>query len=193
MHPMPDHVKEDGRVIKTQWIIFIVAFILPILLFPLVDEHHAKSVGKMVDMLFITGTILLAVKLAREGWDLAAAGYTVLGIGWGILFAAIDFQDLHMDMEVRASAGYFFLPSMILIAYYKTFPWWIKGLTIWCIVPFAIALLLQEFNTAEPSAVGFWVLMGFNSFHLTSLFWAFFFYRRFRKQKKSGQPIPAAE
>ena len=120
----PNHEKEDLYVVRWQLIFFSTALILPFIVFPLVSsEKLPEVIGKVNDMLFVSGTILLAVKLAREGWDMAAAGYTILGIGWGILFAAIDFQSLQLDTEVRTSAAYFFLPSMILICYYKPFPW----------------------------------------------------------------------
>ncbi|MBL7702099.1 MAG: hypothetical protein JNM14_07600 [Ferruginibacter sp.] len=184
----PDHVAEDLHVVRWQLIFFTTALVLPFIIFPLVhSEKLPEIIGKINDMLFVSGSILLAVKLAREGWDMAAAGYTILGIGWGILFAAIDFQSLHLDTEVRTSAAYFFLPSMILICFYKPFPWWIKVLTIACIIPFFVALLLQNNSEAHERPVHTWVLIGFNVFHLTSLFWGIFFFRQHKKQYKKNK------
>lgn len=181
----PDSAIEDGHVVKWQLIFFATALVLPFIVLPLSNaEKLPETIGKILDMLFVSGCILLAVKLAREGWDMAAAGYTILGIGWGILFAAIDFQRLELDQEVRTSAAYFFLPSMVLICFYKPFPWWIKALTIACIIPFLVALLLQKTEAASETRVMYWVMAGFNLFHLTSLFWGIFFYRQYRKNQK---------
>ncbi len=181
----PNHVTEDLNVVRWQLIFFTTALILPFLIMPFSDSGKMpENIGKINDMLFVSGTILLAVKLAREGWDMAAAGYTILGIGWGILFAAIDFQSLQLDTEVRTSAAYFFLPSMILICYYKPFPWWIKVSTIACIIPFLIALILQQNAVGHETRVHTWVLIGFNIFHLTSLFWGIFFWRKHKKEFK---------
>lgn len=179
----PNHIKEDFHVVRWQLIFFTTALVLPFIIFPFFNsEKLPETIGKINDMLFVSGTILLAVKLAREGWDMAAAGYTILGIGWGILFAAIDFQSLNLDTEVRTSAAYFFLPSMTLICFYRPFPWWIKALTISCIIPFFIALFLQLNTHGHEKLVHRWVLIGFNLFHLTSLFWGIFFFRQHKKK-----------
>lgn len=175
----PNHATEDLNVVRWQLLFFTAALILPFIISPFVNSGKLpETVGKINDMLFVSGTILLAVKLAREGWDMAAAGYTILGIGWGVLFAAIDFQSLHLDTEVRTSAAYFFLPSMVLICYYKPFPWWLKFLTIACIIPFFIALILQQTSERYEKLVHTWVLIGFNVFHLTSFLWGIFFFRQ---------------
>ena len=181
---MPNHIKEDGLVVKWQLSIFVIAFILANFVAPFLPKISSEMVFKMVDMLFICGTILLAFKLAREGWDMAAAGFTILGIGWGIIFAAMDFQHFELDMEVRTSAAYFFIPCMILIAYYRPFSWWIKLITIWCMVPFVISLLMQKLNPHNEKTIEIWLLAGFTSFHITSLIWGGFFYRQYRKQIK---------
>jgi hypothetical protein len=182
---MTHHEREDGLIVKSVLIIFSLAFLLPYALMKM-HNHHIEEMGfKMVDMLFICGTILLAIKLAREGWDMAAAGFTILGIGWGIIFAAKDFELLKMDHEVRTSAAYFFLPCMIFIAFYRPFPWWLKLLTLWCFVPFTIALVFFKTGAGNEKLVMGWMEGGFGSFHLTSLIWAIFFYRQWRKQRKT--------
>ena len=180
----PDHIKEDGLVVKWQLLIFSLAFILSNFIGPFLPITPAEMVFKFVDMLFICGTILLAVKLAREGWDMAAAGFTILGIGWGVIFAALDFQHLEIDMEVRTSAAYFFLPCMILIAQYKPFPWWLKLLTLLCMVPFVVSLFVQKISPHSEKPLIQWLLTGFGIFHLTSLLWGIFFYRQYKRQVK---------
>lgn len=180
------HQREDALLVRSQLFIFTLAFILPFIASQL-PEKTGEPIFKTVDMLFICGTILLSVKLAREGWDMAAAGFVILGIGWGILFAAMDFAHLHMDMEVRTSAAYFFVPCMLLIACYRPFPWWLKLLTIWCMVPFVIALVLQKTNPHNEALIRNWLILGgFNSFHTVSLIWAIFFYRQWKKQHRAA-------
>jgi len=180
----PDHINEDGLVVKWQLIIFSLAFILGFFVGPVLPKTPSEMVFKMVDMLFICGTILLAVKLAREGWDLAVTGFTILGIGWGVIFAALDFQHLEIDMEIRTSAAYFFLPCMILIAHYKPFPTWLKLITVWCMVPFIISLFVQKINPHNEKLLMTWLIWGFNSFHVVSLIWGIFFYRQYKKEQK---------
>ena len=179
----PNHEKEDHFIVRWQLIFFSIALLTPFIIFPFSHSHKTgEIIAKIIDMLFVSGTILLAVKLAREGWDMAAAGYTILGIGWGVLFAALDFESLQLDLEVRTSAAYFFLPSMILICFYRPFPWWIKAATICCIIPFFIALLFQKSGDGYENLVGNLVMIGFNLFHLTSLLWGIFFLWQHKKQ-----------
>lgn len=182
---MSHHEREDGLIVRATLIIFGLAFILP---YPLMQlhNHQAEEIGfKMVDMLFICGSILLAIKLAREGWDMAAAGFTILGIGWGVIFAAKDFQHLNMDLEVRTSAAYFFIPCMIFIALYRPFPWWIKLLTIWCLVPFTAGLISYKiFPKNEDQTINL-LELSFLSFHTTSLILSIFYYWQWRKQVKA--------
>ncbi len=180
----PDHQLEDGQVVKWQLLIFSVAFILGNFVGPFLPHTPGEMVFKFVDMLFICGTILLAIKLAREGWDLAAAGFTILGIGWGILFAALDFERLEIDMEVRTSAAYFFIPCMSLIACYRPFPRWLKLSTLACMIPFVVSLLLQKAEQRQESAIILWINGGFGFFHLVSMFWAFHFYKQYKRHLK---------
>ncbi len=145
--------------------------------------------GKIIDMLFITGTILLAIKMARDGWDLAAAGYTVLGIGWGVIFAAIDFHHFDLDQDVRTSAAYFFIPSMMLIATYRPFPRWLKWLTLWCIVPFTVSLFSFLTAPEKPENLLNWLSIGFLSFHITGVLWGYYFFRKLRLEIRKGKTL----
>ncbi len=187
----PDHIREDGLLVKWQLLIFSLAFVLGNFVGPFLPKTPSDMVFKMVDMFFICGSILLAIKLAREGWDMAASGFTILGIGWGIIFAAMDFEHLKIDMEVRTSAAYFFIPSMIMIAYYKPFPLWLKLLTLWCMVPFTVSLFVQKLYPHDEKLLMQWVLGGFGSFHFLSLIWSIFFYRQYRKQFKASAKTQA--
>jgi hypothetical protein len=46
--------------------------------------------------------ILVAMKMAREEWDMAAAGYTLLSIAWGVFFLAKDFQEQTVGDDILA-------------------------------------------------------------------------------------------
>ncbi len=181
----PDHLKEDELVVKWQLAIFSLALLLAWFVGPLVPKIWSEVVYKIVDMLFVCGTILLAVKLAREGWDMAAAGYTILGIGWGIFFAANDFNHLHIDMEIRTSAAYFLMPCMSLLLFYKPFPLWLKILTLCSMLPYVISLILFKIDEHYEKTASLWLELGFGLFHLTSVFWGVFFYRQHLKFKKN--------
>lgn len=64
-----DHHKQNRLVVIWQLIIFALAFLLGTFTKLLLPGIPSEILFKFVDVLFISGTILLAVKLAREGWD----------------------------------------------------------------------------------------------------------------------------
>ncbi len=176
---MTPHERADRYVVPAQLICFIITFIVAIVS----AFFRPPFIIKIHETFFATGAILLAIKLAREGWDMAAAGYTIFAIGWGVLFAGVDFYGEGVSDHIMSSSGYFFFPSFILIAFYQPFPKWIKIFTLWCAVPFTINLVLFNLNHNNPG-LGSWSAIGFGSYHLLSLYWGFFFYRQYRKTKK---------
>ena len=81
---MSHHEKTDKQVVITQLICFLLASVIGFTA-DLFDKEGREVIYKFVDAIFIIGTILVAMKLAREGWDMAAAGYTLLSIAWGVV------------------------------------------------------------------------------------------------------------
>lgn len=86
------HEKSDKQVIIAQLICFLLATILGFS-DDLFGAGFQQIIYKFVDAIFITGTVLVAMKLAREGWDMPAAGYTLLSIAWGVFFWPKTFRN----------------------------------------------------------------------------------------------------
>jgi len=175
--------REEKLLIPFQLICFIISFLIGIF-FNFFPEAIAEKLLKTNVAFFITGIILLAVKVAREGWDMAAAGYTLLAIGWGVFFASLDFSDQKVGAHIFASAFYFILPSTILISMYKPFHWWIKALLLWCNFPFF--MVLATVPKDESLSQSGWVSLGFASLHITSIIFGIFFFIHYLRAKKAG-------
>lgn len=177
---------EEKLLIPIQLICFLMSFLVGIF-FDFFSEPVSEKLLKINVAFFVTGIILLAMKMAREGWDMAAAGYTMLAIGWGAFFASLDFSDQKVGAHIFASAFYFILPSTILISMYKPFPWWIKLLLLWCNIPFYMVLLtVTKGNDLSGSG---WVSLGFASLHITSIIYGVFFFIRYRSARKVKMEI----
>src|ERR1019366_6812266 len=114
---MTHHAKTDKEVVYIQLICFLLASLLGFT-GDIFGSDGKQIAYKFTDAIFITGMILVAMKMAREGWDMAAGGYTLLSIAWGVFFLAKDFQEQTVGDDILASSFYFLLPSMILIAFY---------------------------------------------------------------------------
>ena len=147
------------------------------------DKEGREVLYKFVDAIFITGTILVAIKLAREGWDMAAAGYTLLSIAWGVFFLAKDFQEQTVRVDILASSFYFLLPSMILITFYTPFNLTIKAIGLLTILPSLIGLVYIKTDAAKADYL-LWRKISYQAVHITSLFWGFFFVWQYRKATK---------
>ncbi|NJK93705.1 MAG: hypothetical protein HC905_01175 [Bacteroidales bacterium] len=136
--------------------------------------------------MLITGTILLAMKFARDGWDIPAAGFTLLSIAWGVFFLAKDFHEQEVGEDIFSSAFYFLLPSMVLVTFYKPFPLLIKIISLVIITPSFIALIAVKSGISEES-YSIWRKINYQSIHVASLFWGFSFLNN--SKKKPLKPI----
>jgi len=127
------------------------------------------------------------MKLAREGWDMAAAGYTLLSIAWGVFFLAKDFQEQTVGIDILASSFHFLLPSMILITFYVPFPLSLKVIGLLTIVPPIIGLIFIKIDAAKADYL-LWRKISYQAVHITSLCWGFFFLWQYIKATKIVHP-----
>ena len=104
---MNQHAIADRQVIPAQFICFTLAGLSGLLGDVLLNRTATPIVFKFADAIFITGCILVAMKLARKGWDLPAAGYTVLSIAWGVFFLAKDFNNQEVGRDISGSVFIF--------------------------------------------------------------------------------------
>jgi hypothetical protein len=177
---MTRHELEDKRIVYAQLICFLLAFCMP-LLTSIIPEHRDAFYWKSADALVITGTVLLAIKSARDGWEMAAAGFTLISIAWGGYFIQHDFSN-ETSQGVLASSFYFFLPSMILISFYGPFKWWIRLLTILSVIPPFVVLILVSYKAKEET-IDLWRTTNFKFLHLTALFWGLAVFYNYRKHR----------
>ena len=87
---MSHHEKTDKQVVISQLICFLFASVIGFMADLFIKEGR--------DAIFITGTILVAIKLAREGWDMTAAGYTLLSIACGVFFWLRTFRNKQLGL-----------------------------------------------------------------------------------------------
>jgi hypothetical protein len=177
---MNQHTAADKQVIPAQLVFFIIASLFGFS-GDLLPGEFKLIMYKLADALFITGCIILAMMMARKGWDLPASGFTVLSIAWGVFFLAKDFRGHEIGNDIFASGFYFLLPSMILIAIYKPFPAIIKILTLITIFPSLLVLISMKTGTML-SYDDIIRKTGYQIIHIVSLVWGVYFYWKYRKE-----------
>ena len=177
---MNRHDIADQEVVPAQFLAFALACAL-VLFSSLFPSAFSGIAYKLADAVFITGCVLVAMKLARKGWDLPAAGYTVLSIAWGVFFLAKDFRRLDVGNDIFASAFYFLLPSLGLIVFYHPFPRWLKAFTLLGCVPSLLELIILK-SGRGGAYEDFIRTSGYRLIHLLSLTWGAFFYWQYRRE-----------
>jgi hypothetical protein len=174
------HAIADKQVVPAQLIFFIVASLFGFS-GDLLPGELKLILYKLADALFISGCIIIAMMMARKGWDLPASGYTVLSIAWGVFFLAKDFRGQEIGNDIFASAFYFLLPSMILIALYRPFPAIIRVLTLITIIPSLLVLVSLKTGTLL-SYDDIIRKAGYQIIHFVSLVWGIYFYWKYRRE-----------
>lgn len=138
-------------------------------------QHGMWELGGAV---FIAACTLTSFKLAREHWDIPAAGYTMLAIAFGVFYASNN------DVSLFASGVILFVPSMFLIAYYALFPIWLRMLGLVACVPFGI-ILFQQYTSVTPLKFNNLLFtISFVLIQLTGLAWGIYFWLLERRAEK---------
>ncbi len=178
---MNQHEIADRQVIPAQFICFTIAGLTGILGNAFLSRGVTIIAFKFADAIFVTGCILVAMKLARKGWDLPASGYTVLSIAWGVFFLSKDFASQEIGKDIFSSAFYFLLPSLTLIAFYRPFPIWIKGLTLTVMLPSLIRLIIVKLKfLVDYESIAH--QMNYVLIHVIGIVWGSYFYWTYRRE-----------
>lgn len=179
---MPTH-KADDHVVPAQLVCFSLSFLLLIQSL-IIYGPVTEVLVRVKDAMFITGTTLLSIKLARDGWEMPSAGFIILTIGWGVLFTASDNLGQKTGFNNLASAFYFVAPAMILVAFYKPFKLWVRLLLIINITPFLVSLGLKIADTKNDRII-YLSVINILFMHFISLIWSISFFVEHRRQKRS--------
>jgi hypothetical protein len=137
------------------WICFglLLSFLLSLAgsFFP--HQSFTQTLLYKIDGLFATCAFACLVsKAASEGYDLAAAGFTILAISQGLFLAHID-EPGHWKDESATTAVFFMIPSFIMITYYAKFPKWLHVAGIISTVPFLTLIVMNNIENYKPGPV----------------------------------------
>jgi len=180
---MPAH-KADDLVIPAQLICFVSSF-LCLIQSLFIHGPVTEVLVRIKDASFITGTSLVSIKLVRDGWEMAGAGFIILTIGWGVLFTASDNLGHQSGFNSLASAFYFIAPAMILMTFYKPFKLYIKILLLINITPFLVSLAFKIADIKGDSII-YLSVINILFMHIVSVIWSIHLFGEHRKQKQSA-------
>jgi hypothetical protein len=147
------------------------------------DRMPAESFGQAVSWQIGSGgaifaNVIAGIWLARRGEDLAAAGFTMLGIVYGVYFAAIVIE--HIEVRMAVAAVLLMIPAQILITFCRLFPIWVKVWGAIVCVLFAIEYV-NVVTGAVHSAVGPLQAASYISAQLLAVSWGIYFIKAARR------------
>ncbi len=141
-------------------------------------DSFAQAVSwQMASGSALTANVIAGIWLARRGDDLAAAGFTMLGIVYGVYFTSIVLE--HIDPRVGAAAVFLMVPAQILITFCRLFPIWIKvaGAIVCFIFLGEYIVVVTESHNVRP-----WQTASYLSAEILGVLWGGYFV----KAAKSG-------
>ena len=124
----------------------------------------------------ISANVIAGIWLARRGEDLAAAGFTMLGIVYGVYFASIVIE--HIDIRMGAAAVLLMIPAQILITFCRLFPIWVKVAGVLVCVLFIVSYITIVAGTAGP--IGGWQTCSYIAAEFLAVIWGVYFLKAAR-------------
>jgi hypothetical protein len=142
------------------------------------DESFGQALSwQLASGAALTANVIAGIWLARRGDDLAAAGYTMLGIVYALYFASIVIE--HIDVRVAVAGVFLMIPAQILITFCRLFPIWVKVAGAIVCVLFAGEYLVV---VTESHHVGGWQTASYLSAEILAVTWGVFFVRAARRE-----------
>jgi hypothetical protein len=144
---------------------------------------HSGSYGQALSWqvgsgLAITANVLIGVWLTRKGHDLAAAGFTIVGIVECVFFSSIVLTAL--DYRIMATGMLLTVPAMVLIAFCPFFPRWVRAAGLLMCV-----LFIVEYGSVAHGTHGDVDALQKASFiyqQTLGLIWSYYFWKEARTQ-----------
>lgn len=132
----------------------------------------------------IWANVLAGIWLARRGEDLAAAGFTMLAIVYGVYFTAIVVE--HVDMRAGAAAVLLMVPAQILITFCRLLPVWVKIAGVLVCVLFVIFYVTIVMGTHVPGDV--WQVTSYIGAQALGIAWAIYFLKTAKHERLAVSP-----
>ena len=143
----------------------------------------------------IAGLTVMGIKLADEKKVLPAAGFTMLAISFGTLFASIfeisqvvSLETYEKFYRIQTSGNFLYLPAMYLISAYEDFKKWIRYIGLVSSITLLIASFMFLFGSRDFKTLETISNIGFSIMFVTFFSWAYNVYINYKKvQNKMGK------
>ena len=131
------------------------------------------------DSMAIMASVLAGRQIGARGQNIAAAGFTLLAIAFGISFAASTFSSV--NEEKLATIILPLVPALILISFCRLFPLWLRIGSLAACIPFYFIYINVLENTYDPSNMS--NAIAYTGIQILGVLWSVFIFLDHTKQQ----------
>lgn len=172
--------KESRLLVRLLTIGYFANFIFGIVgsLFP-AESFWQMTCWQIGDSMAIMASVLASRQVGARGQNLAAAGFTMLAIAYGVSFASSSINAV--NEEKMATVLLPLVPAIFLISFCRLFPAWLRYISLLIFIPFFFMYLsviqgsYRDDNLANALA--------YTGIQFLGVCWAIFIWKDFKKPK----------
>lgn len=130
------------------------------------------------DSMAIMASVLASRQIGSRGQNIAAAGFVLLGIAYGVSFASSSINAV--NEEKMATVILPLVPALFLISFCRLFPYWLRMGSLLVCVPFFFMyknVIDGTYNHENLSNA-----LSYTGIQLLGILWTVFIYKDYKKQ-----------
>lgn len=172
-------------------ILMSIGFVMNLLLGMVGTTFPQESFWQMTcwqigDAWAIMASILASRYIGTKGWHVVPAGFTLLGIAYGVSFASSAFNAINEEKMAMVILPLF--PALLLISLGQFFPVWVRVLSALICIPFFF--LYHSVITGTYTFDSWANAMSYLGIQLAGVIWTYFIWRNY---KSALPPAPAVK
>ena len=172
--------KEGRLLVKLLAIGYFANFIFGIAgsFFP-AESFWQMTCWQIGDSMAIMASVLASRQVGSRGQNLAAAGFTMLAIAYGVSFASSSLDAV--NEEKMATVLLPLVPAIFLISFCRLFPAWLRYISWLVFIPFFFMYLNVINGTYRNDNLA--NALAYTGIQSLGVFWAVFIWKDFNKPK----------
>lgn len=142
------------------------------------NSYPQMTLWQVGDSMAIMASVLANRYIGSRGQNIAAAGFTLFGIAYGVSFASSAINAV--NEEKMATIILPLVPALFLISFCKIFPIWLRIGSLLVIVPFFF--MYKNVIQGSYSFDNLSNTLAYSGIQLLGVFWSIYIFKDFNKQ-----------
>ncbi|MBK8484455.1 MAG: hypothetical protein IPO78_06360 [Saprospiraceae bacterium] len=149
------------------------------------ESFWQMTCWQMGDAAAIMASVLASRYIGTKGFHIVPAGFTLLGIAYGVSFASSAFNAINEDKMATIILP--LLPALLLISIGKFFPVWVRFLSAVTCIPFFFIYLSVIKGTYSFENIS--NVLAYSGIQLLGVIWSIYMFLNFKSTSSASNPI----